>query len=267
MKNRFNDFTLETLKKADAGSHLVQIYGNEDYLVEAVAVYAHQALTTGGAVILIATPAHLQLFRQRLEPAADLKRLEASGLFRCLDARQTLARFMKPDGQADYSRFSKIIGSLLEETRAAHPEAKISAYGEMVNLLWQEGNVEGAIWLEECWNALSKSHAFSLFCAYHFADAHQMQGSNLKEICRVHSHYIVGPMMEKAVSFAIQQVLREKSPMLKTVVGTMPRREKTASLIPGYLSMLLWLDENMPQTAAKIKAAALEYLSGKGSEN
>jgi anti-sigma regulatory factor (Ser/Thr protein kinase) len=36
----------------------------------------------------------------------------------------------------------------------------------MVALLWDEGNLEGAIELETMWNDLAATHAFTLFCAY-----------------------------------------------------------------------------------------------------
>ena len=54
--------------------------------------------------------------------------------------------------------------------------ARVQAFGEMVAVLWAEGNQSGAIRLEELWNSLRETHRFSLFCAYpmsHFGrDAH-----------------------------------------------------------------------------------------------
>lgn len=44
--------------------------------------------------------------------------------------------------------------------------SRVRAFGEMVALLWAEGNHGGAIRLEELWNDLQNSHSFALFCAY-----------------------------------------------------------------------------------------------------
>ena len=42
---------------------------------------------------------------------------------------------------------------------------RIHAFGEMVALLWADGNRDGAIRLEELWNELRKGHHFaSVLC-------------------------------------------------------------------------------------------------------
>ena len=45
----------------------------------------------------------------------------------------------------------------------------ISAFGEMVAILWSKGNAEAAIRLEQLWNDLAQIHFFSLRCAYPLA--------------------------------------------------------------------------------------------------
>src|SRR6185312_10486958 len=47
---------------------------------------------------------------------------------------------------------------------------RIHAFGEMVALLWADGNRDGAIRLEELWNELGERRRFALFCAYPIAD-------------------------------------------------------------------------------------------------
>lgn len=39
-------------------------------------------------------------------------------------------------------------------------------YGEMVNLLWEKGNLSAALRLEQLWNELGKTHSFALHCSY-----------------------------------------------------------------------------------------------------
>lgn len=42
----------------------------------------------------------------------------------------------------------------------------LRVYGELVSMLWQEGNADAAIRLEEFWNELTRIYPFSLFCSY-----------------------------------------------------------------------------------------------------
>jgi len=73
----------------------------------------------------------------------------------------------------------------------AHEGARVRAFGEMVALLWAQGNHSGAIRLEELWNDLQKSYSFSLFCAY---PMHGVGGEKLTEphggVCTLHSRVI-----------------------------------------------------------------------------
>ena len=50
--------------------------------------------------------------------------------------------------------------------QAAQNGRRVRAFGEMVALLWSEGNQAAAIRLEELWNELALSQTFCLFCAY-----------------------------------------------------------------------------------------------------
>ena len=66
-------------------------------------------------------------------------------------------------------------------------------YGEMVALLWEDGNVTGAIELERMWNGLGAEVPFSLFCAY---PTHLMSGpddaDDFAEVCHLHSGVVAG---------------------------------------------------------------------------
>jgi hypothetical protein len=71
-------------------------------------------------------------------------------------------------GQADRERFTSVIGEVVERARkaAGREGARVAAFGEMVALLWAEGKGEAAIGLEQLWNFLAETHAFSLQRAY-----------------------------------------------------------------------------------------------------
>jgi anti-sigma regulatory factor (Ser/Thr protein kinase) len=102
-----------------------------------------------------------------------------------LDAAQTLPRIM-PSGRVDPDLFQDVIGGLLRE--ASRTGRQIKAYGELVALLWDRGDVLGAIELEKLWNALGCELSFSLWCGYpgHSLSAHQ-HAEELHEVCRLHT--------------------------------------------------------------------------------
>jgi signal transduction histidine kinase len=144
--------------------HAVQFYERESYLLESVTDYMGAALSAANAGILIATPKHRDGIAQRLTARGlDIDGAGARGLFTALDARDTLNTFMV-DGWPDPARFDDTIGTLIAKTRELAPQ--VHAFGEMVALLWAEGNAEAAIRLEELWDELGTRHTFSLLCAY-----------------------------------------------------------------------------------------------------
>jgi signal transduction histidine kinase/CheY-like chemotaxis protein len=144
--------------------HAVQLYEHEAFLLDSVTDYIGSALAASSAGILIATPPHRDGVAQRLTARGlDVVGAGAQGRYIALDARDTLTRFMV-DGWPDPARFDDTIGTLISKTQERAP--RIHAFGEMVALLWAEGNREAAIRLEELWNELATRMPFTLLCAY-----------------------------------------------------------------------------------------------------
>jgi len=85
------------------------------------------------------------------------------GLLRDFLREQTLDFFIVK-GRPDRQLFSDVIGGQLLRTHATYP--RVRAFGEMVALLWANGNSRAALELEEMWNELLGHHPFSLLCAY-----------------------------------------------------------------------------------------------------
>lgn len=155
----------------DDGDHVVQFYDGDVELVAVVGPYLEAAITAGDAVVVIATPEH----RAALEPF-----LAGGPEAVVLDAADLLAQFMV-GGSPDAERFAAIVGGIVRRAGAGRP---VRAYGEMVALLWAEGNVTGAIAVEELWNDLGARVPFSLFCAY---PAHLLDGAALDAVCHLHT--------------------------------------------------------------------------------
>jgi signal transduction histidine kinase len=152
--------------------HLVQYYEKEAFLYDRVTDFISDGLRGSDAAVLIATRAHRDGVESRLfRKGVDLAQLTAHGRYHALDAQDTLSRFMV-DGTPDPDRFADTVGPVLRTARSG--DRRVLAFGEMVALLWAEGNREAAIRLEELWNDLARRETFALLCAYpmsHFDEA------------------------------------------------------------------------------------------------
>ncbi len=149
---------------AHGHSHFVGFYETESFLVHSVRDFLAPGLATGGAAIVVATDSHrLSFDRALMEAGIELHEAHRCGRFITLDASETLTKFMV-DGMPDAARFRAAMGKLV--SRAAGSERDVRIYGEMVAVLWDDGNVAAAIALEDLWNDLASRYPFSLFCAY-----------------------------------------------------------------------------------------------------
>jgi signal transduction histidine kinase len=118
---------------------------------------------------VIATPTHRDGLERRLKvERINVVQARRAGRYVPLDAAETLARITN-EGWPDPVKFGEIIGGAVARATAAGSAAQVRAFGEMVALLWADGRRDAAVRLEELWNELARSHAFSLVCAYPMA--------------------------------------------------------------------------------------------------
>lgn len=175
---------------ADIGKteHFVQFYPKDELLVSAVSGYVAGAFKAAGAAVLIATPEHRTAIEARLsEEGFDLRALTAACDYVPLDAREMLSKFMV-DGMPHETRFKNTMGTLIQ--RITHNGKQLRAFGEMVALLWAEGNRDAAIRLEDLWNGLAKVYSFGLFCAYPLHSFEHPNAAPFVHICQQHSRVV-----------------------------------------------------------------------------
>lgn len=143
--------------------HGVDFYEQETELGRRVATYLAEGLERGEAAVVIATPDHRALFADALaQRGVDVARCRNHGLLREEDAEELLSALLV-GGVLDATRFDALVGGLLSSTTAV-PGRRV--VGEMVQLLWERGDVLGAASLEEEWNRLALDHDFELYCCY-----------------------------------------------------------------------------------------------------
>jgi signal transduction histidine kinase len=183
-----------------AHDHRVQFYESEDFLAVAVADFLADGLTGGHPSVVIATETHRLSFASRLKVKGfDVEQASGVGQLILLDARDTLDTFMSGP-MPDPARFKSTLGAILKDARdRGGGGAVLRLYGEMVDLLWRDGNTEGALRLEELWNELARSYEFSLLCAYAMGNFYRANDADrFKAICAAHTH--VAPTERYAIS-------------------------------------------------------------------
>lgn len=157
--------------------HAVAFYDDDEVLLARLEEYVLGGVRLGHTTVVIATPEHRQRLRERL---ADHGLEDA---FLGLDAELMLSRFMR-DGLPDRDLFDSSIGTLVRD-QASHG---LRAYGEMVSLLFREGNFPATVALEALWNDLQRTTRFSLLCAYAATDVGDQRG--LAQVCDLHNTVI-----------------------------------------------------------------------------
>ena len=172
--------------KMTEDDHFAQFYDTDAFLLNSLSKFVHSGLSTGDAVIVVATEAHRQGLDELLTAQGlDIFQASAAGRYISLDAADTLSQFIVK-GFPDRQRFSEVIGGVI--ARAAEEGRLVRVFGEMVALLWAEEKCDTAIHLEELWNDLRKTHRFSLFCAYPMSGfSSEALATPLIDVCAAHS--------------------------------------------------------------------------------
>jgi anti-sigma regulatory factor (Ser/Thr protein kinase) len=177
----------------DTGEHVVQFYEDDSQLAHTVGKYLTAAVEEGAVVMVVATAEHRRMFEADLEAAElDPVTCRQAGTLVLLDAAETLAGFLH-DGRVDEEEFRRRVAPVLGE--AIQTGRPVRAYGEMVALLWEAGNLQAAIELEKCWNSLIRDLPFALVCGYRSESvAGDAKAGALEQICHLHSSLQQAPV-------------------------------------------------------------------------
>ena len=183
-------------------SHRLQLFDTPESLGETVASFLYDGYQSREHLLIIAKPRHLDAvcaaLRRRgcFEPDMDgPQRLVA------LDAADVLREITR-HGKIDPVLFHRTVRPIVH-TLAAGGALRI--YGEIVELLAEEENLEGALALEELWNDLRLELPFTLLCGYssaHFARPAAREA--LQEICGCH-HLVTAHADDTLGSYLLAQ--------------------------------------------------------------
>jgi signal transduction histidine kinase len=246
--------------------HSVQFYGEDSSLLDELSRFIGTELVAGDAAVVIATKAHRDGLAQRLQSRGfDTATAVEQGRYIALDAAETLARFMR-DGWPDAGLFAEAIGSVLGQAAAVGGKTRrIAAFGEMVALLWANGNTEAAVRLEQLWNNIARTYPLSLRCAYpmtHFN--REDHGDSFLKICAEHSHvipvesYTALPSEEER--YRVISNLQQKAQALETEVAERKQVEEALRRTKADL------ESQVEQRTAALRQLSSRLLSLQDSE-
>jgi CheY-like chemotaxis protein len=164
--------------------HAVFFYREDAHLGAHVADYLADGLERGEVAVAVATAAHTAEIRRALTlRGVDVPALESAGLLELFDAEETLAGLLT-NGSLSAARFRVLATKLITTAAARATSGRVRVFGEMVAILWQQGDVSAAVELEQLWNALTPELPFSILCSY---PATASRGRRADDLCNVHT--------------------------------------------------------------------------------
>jgi hypothetical protein len=159
----------------DDVGHAVYLYGSDEELVDRLESYVTDGWANGQRTILFAKHERAKALRLRLSTWDLQDQIEIH------DATWALQQFVR-DGQPQKDLFVQLV----QDTLARHEPGTVRLYGEMVAVLWQNGEVTAALELEELWNAFLAENHVPLLCAY---PEHDLASPiDHGAVCRAHDH-------------------------------------------------------------------------------
>jgi len=170
--------------------HEVAAYEDATSLVARVADFVATSLDAGVPVVTVSRPEHLHAVEALLVTrGVDVARARRDGVLTTLDADESLARFLV-DGRPDPDLFTAFVASVVPTGGAG-----VSAFGEMVAMLWERGEVAAALELESLWNGVIARHPVRLLCAYPGSVLADAELGDVARMCGLHDHVsLAGPV-------------------------------------------------------------------------
>ena len=246
--------------------HIVQLYQDQDFLNRAVCRFARAGLANGEGVILVSTLPHWNGFGAQLDAeGVDVEAAQQSGQLTVVDADELLPCFMR-DAMPDPPVFRRVFGDVLGQARAgSYPDVRV--WGEMVNVLWERGDVAASMNLEDQFDQLGRKSDIAIFCSFLMdnfnGDVHEHM---LPRLGTNHSHLI--PVddyarLERAVNDALQETVGPDE--ARVLESQLLSRYRPPFNMPPAQALLLALRQFLPTVAEPVLRRSRELYSASGA--
>lgn len=239
------------LSDAAPRDHIVQLYQDQQFLNRAVCRFAAAALANGEGVILVPTIAHWDAFRPRLEAeGVDVKAAQQRGQLSIVDADDLLPGFMR-EAMPDAPLFLGLAADVIGRARGDGRYPRVRWWGEMVNILWERGEVAASMNLEDLFDQLAHEHEIAIFCSFLMDNFNgDVHARMLPRLGENHSHLI--PVedyarLERAVSDALLETVGPDE--CRVLEDKLLSRYPGPFQMPRSQALLLALRQVLPQVA------------------
>jgi hypothetical protein len=254
---------------ADAApaDHIVQLYQDQAFLNRAVCRFAGAALANGEGIILVPTETHWNAIRPRLEAeGVDVQAARRRGQLTVVDADEFLPRFMR-DSMPDSPVFLGLAADVIGQARAGGRYQKVRWWGEMVNVLWERGDVAASMNLEDLFDQLAKQHDIAIFCSFLMDNFNgEVHARMLPRLGANHSHLV--PVedyarLERAVADALRDVVGPEE--ANVIEGRLLSDYRQPFAMPRAQALLLALRQALPAVADPVLQRSRELYSATGA--
>jgi hypothetical protein len=238
--------------------HIVQLYQDGDFYSEAISHFAAEGLAKGESIIIVATkPNWARISRRLLGKGVEVAKLRRRGQLTLLDADQTLPKFLVGN-MPDAKIFKGLAHATIERARAGGKFPRVRWWGEMVNVLYVNGNERGSNRLEELFDEVAHEQSIAIFCSF-LMDKYdpKIYDGAFGDVCRTHAHVIPAQdygLHKHVVNRAIAEVIgRIEGPLLRSLVAW---KHAMAPRMPSSQALLLWVKDTMPKKFDEVLACA-----------
>jgi hypothetical protein len=242
------------LAHAGPRDHVVQLYQDQEFLNRAVCRFAGAAIANGEGVILVPTTDHWNAFRPRLEAeGVDVKAAQKRGQLTVVDADETLPRFMRK-GLPEAPVFLGLAGEIIARTRGGDRYPKVRWWGEMVNVLWERGDVSASMNLEDLFDRVAQEQDIAIFCSFVMDNFDgEIHTHMLPRLGENHSHLI--PIedyarLERAVTDALREAVGADE--ARVLEDQLLAQYRPPFNMPRAQALLLALRQSLPTVAGTV---------------
>ena len=257
----------QVVADAAPGDHIVQLYQDQEFLNGAVCRYIGAGVANGEGIMLFSTPTHWNAFRPRLEAeGVDVRAAQERGQLTVFDADELLSRFMR-GAMPDPPTFNVVIRDIFGRARARGSYQKMRAWGELVNVLWERGDVAGSMNLEDLFDQLNKIVSIVMFCSFLMDNFNgEVHAHMLPRLGTNHSHLI--PVEDYArLERAVDEALRETvgPDEARVLESSLLSRYRPPFSMPRSEALLLALRQFLPTVADPVLRRSRELYSASGA--
>ena len=238
--------------------HIVQLYQDPHFYGEAISHFAAEGIVRGESIILVATAPNWDNISRRLTTKGlDTARLQRLGQLTVLDADRTLPKFLRnnlPHGET----FKAIARSTIQKARAGGKYPRVRWWGEMVNVLYVNGNGRGSTRLEDLFDEVAHEEEIAIFCSFLMDKFDRsIYDGPLGDVCRTHRNLIPAQdetFHRQCVDQAVLDVFGGiQSSFLRAIAGS--PLQKSAQM-PAAQELLFSLKQSAPEKFDLVLAAA-----------